>query len=131
MAKAHQQSVLTGGEVEETPTLHRFRHTLARILLQRGVPVADVADLLGDDEETVRQHYARWVPERQARLTNILRDAFNDNHAQSWWPSDNGREIPAPCSITPRSAIWCEFAWPHSPGRCMYCSPVSFQAGCG
>ena len=58
------------------PTPHRFRHTFARILLQRGVPVADVAELIGDTEEKVRRHYARWVPERQARLTNILRDAF-------------------------------------------------------
>jgi integrase/recombinase XerD len=66
------------GKFEETPTPHRFRHTFARILLQRGVPVADVADLLGDDEDTVREHYARWVPERQARLTNILQDAFTD-----------------------------------------------------
>ena len=66
------------GHFEEPPTVHRFRHTFARILLQRGVPVADVADLLGDDEETVRTHYARWVPERQARLTNILKDAFAD-----------------------------------------------------
>src|SRR6185437_15461180 len=66
------------GKFDETPTPHRFRHTFARILLQRGVPVADVADLLGDDEETVRDHYARWVPERQARLTNILQDAFTD-----------------------------------------------------
>jgi hypothetical protein len=40
------------------------------------VPVADVADLLGDDEKTVREHYARWVPERQARLTKILKSAF-------------------------------------------------------
>jgi integrase len=63
---------------EETPTPHRFRHTFARILLQRGVPVSDVADLLGDDEKTVREHYARWVPERQARLTRILKDAFDD-----------------------------------------------------
>ena len=60
----------------EKATPHRFRHTFARILLQRGVPVADVADLLGDDEKTVRAHYARWVPERQARLTKILKDAF-------------------------------------------------------
>ena len=50
------------GRFEEAPTPHRFRHTFARILLQRGVPVSDVADLLGDDEETVRKHYARWVP---------------------------------------------------------------------
>jgi integrase len=66
------------GEFDETPTPHRFRHTFARILLQRGVPVADVADLLGDDEKTVREHYSRWVPERQARLTKILKDAFDD-----------------------------------------------------
>ena len=66
------------GEFDETPTPHRFRHTFARILLQRGVPVADVADLLGDDEKTVREHYSRWVPERQARLTKILMDAFDD-----------------------------------------------------
>ena len=66
------------GQFDEPPTPHRFRHTFARILLQRGVPVADVADLLGDDEETVREHYARWVPERQARLTNVLQDAFTD-----------------------------------------------------
>jgi integrase len=66
------------GKFEEPPTPHRFRHTFARILLQRGVPVADVADLLGDDEDTVREHYARWVPERQARLTRILKDAFDD-----------------------------------------------------
>jgi integrase len=38
------------GKFEETPTPHRFRHTFARVLLQRGVPVSDVADLLGDDE---------------------------------------------------------------------------------
>lgn len=65
------------GTFEERATPHRFRHTFARILLQKGVPVADVADLLGDDEDTVRQHYARWVPERQARLTSILQDAFD------------------------------------------------------
>jgi integrase len=60
----------------ERPTPHRFRHTFARILLEKGVPVVDVADLLGDDEKTVREHYARWVPERQARLTKILKNAF-------------------------------------------------------
>jgi integrase len=65
------------GPFEERATPHRFRHTFARMLLQKGVPVADVADLLGDDETTVREHYARWVPERQARLTKILKEAFH------------------------------------------------------
>ncbi len=70
------------GNFETAPTPHRFRHTFARILLQRGVPVSDVADLMGDDEETVREHYARWVPERQARLSRILKDAFSGHSKQ-------------------------------------------------
>src|ERR1035438_2301536 len=57
-------------------TPHRFRHTFARIILQRGVSVRDVADLLGNSEQMVRKHYAAWIPERQERLTKILRDAF-------------------------------------------------------
>jgi len=63
---------------DEPATPHRFRHTFVRILLEKGVPVADVAELVGDTEEVVRLHYARWVPERQARLTKILKDAFDD-----------------------------------------------------
>jgi integrase/recombinase XerC len=66
------------GEFEQTPTPHRFRHTFARILLEKGVSVADVAELMGDDEETVRISYSAWVPERQNRLTAILRDAFSE-----------------------------------------------------
>jgi integrase len=66
------------GDFEERPTPHRFRHTFVRILLEHGVPLADVAELIGDTEAVVRKHYAKWVPERQARLTNILRDAFDD-----------------------------------------------------
>ena len=66
------------GKFDERPTPHRFRHTFARILLQRGVPVTDVADLMGDDEKTIREHYSRWVAERQARLTKILKEAFED-----------------------------------------------------
>jgi len=73
LAKAFE----VAGSFEEPATPHRFRHTFARMLLEKGVPVADVADLLGDDEKTVREHYARWVPERQARLRRILQDAFD------------------------------------------------------
>ena len=56
------------------PTPHVFRHTFVRLLLQRGVPPRDVAELIGDTEDVVLKHYARWVPERQERLTNILRE---------------------------------------------------------
>lgn len=65
------------GPWAEKPTPHRFRHTFARILLERpNVTVRDVAELLGDTEEMVRRHYASWVVERQDRLTKVLREAF-------------------------------------------------------
>lgn len=60
-----------------TPTPHIFRHTFVRLLLQRGVSPRDVADLIGDTEDVVVKHYARWVPERQERLTNILRNKLS------------------------------------------------------
>jgi integrase len=61
------------------PTPHRFRHTFARILLQKpGVTVRDVAELLGNTEEMVLKRYSAWVPERQARLTKVLKEAFDD-----------------------------------------------------
>lgn len=67
------------GPWKEKPTPHRFRHSFARILLQRpGVTVRDVAELLGNSEQMVRKHYAAWIPERQARLTKILKDAFDE-----------------------------------------------------
>ena len=67
------------GPWKEKPTPHRFRHTFARILLQKpGVTVRDVAELLGDTEDIVLRHYGAWVPERQARLTKVLRDAFEE-----------------------------------------------------
>jgi len=34
----------------------------ARILLERGVTVRDVADLLGNSEQIVRKHYGAWRP---------------------------------------------------------------------
>jgi hypothetical protein len=33
---------------------------------------------MGDTEQVVRASYNRWVPERQAALTAILKDAFKD-----------------------------------------------------
>ena len=66
------------GPWKEPPTPHRFRHTFARILLQKpGVTVRDVAELLGNTEEMILKRYGAWVPERQARLTKILQQAFD------------------------------------------------------
>lgn len=67
------------GPWKEKPTPHRFRHTFARILLQRtNVTVRDVAELLGNTEQMVLKHYSAWVTSRQERLTNILKEAFDD-----------------------------------------------------
>lgn len=49
------------GPFEEKPTPHRFRHTFARILLEMGVPVTDVAELIGDTQRMVNLHYAKWI----------------------------------------------------------------------
>ena len=63
----------------ETPAHpHKFRHTFVRILLEKGVPVSDVAELIGDSEQILRKHYAAWMPGRQDRLTRILQEAFAD-----------------------------------------------------
>jgi len=66
------------GPFDEKPTPHRFRHTFARILLEKGVPVADVAELIGDTEDIVRRYYAKWIKSRQVRLSRILQEAFED-----------------------------------------------------
>lgn len=66
------------GPFEEKPTPHRFRHTFVRILLEKGVPIADVAELVSDTEAIVRKHYSRFVKTRQDRLTKILQDAFEN-----------------------------------------------------
>lgn len=66
------------GPFAETPTPHRLRHTFVRILLEKGIPLPDVAELIGDSEAILKLHYAKWVPERQARLTKILKEAFDD-----------------------------------------------------
>jgi site-specific recombinase XerD len=71
---------LMAGPFDEKPTPHRFRHTFARILLEKGVSVADVAELIGDTERMVTLHYAKWIQTRQDRLTRILQDAFADKH---------------------------------------------------
>ena len=60
------------GPWDARTTPHRFRHTFARILLQNGTSIADVAELMGDTDAIVRKHYAAWVPERQERLDAIM-----------------------------------------------------------
>jgi hypothetical protein len=53
--------------------------------------VDDVAELIGDTPEMVRRHYARWVPERQERLTGILKEAYEQSRKAKW--RDNVKRI--------------------------------------
>jgi len=66
------------GPWDTSPHPHKFRHTFVRILLEKGVPVPDVAELIGDSEQILRKHYAAWIPGRQDRLSRILQEAFAD-----------------------------------------------------
>ena len=56
-----------------TANPHRFRDTLAINLLQKGVPIEDVKDILGHEDVNITlRHYANWVQARQERLTRAL-----------------------------------------------------------
>jgi site-specific recombinase XerD len=70
------------GKFDEKPVPHRLRHTFVRVLLEKGVPIGDVAELIGDTEAILRKHYAKWIGGRQLRLSNILQQAFQDQPRQ-------------------------------------------------
>jgi site-specific recombinase XerD len=64
---------------------HRFRHTLATELLEKGWTYEDVAEVLGNSAAIVRKHYAKWSRGRQERLTKMMHSVFV---AQEWYTSD-------------------------------------------
>jgi integrase/recombinase XerC len=55
---------------------HRYRHTLATRLLERGAALEQVADILGNSPEIVRKHYGKWSKERQANIDRLMIDHF-------------------------------------------------------
>jgi integrase len=64
---------------------HRFRHTLATELLEKGWTYEDVAEVLGNSAAIVRKHYAKWSKGRQDRLTKMMRSVFS---VQPWYTSE-------------------------------------------
>jgi site-specific recombinase XerD len=56
---------------------HRFRHTLATALLEKGWTTEDVADVLGSTPEIIRKHYAQWTVRRQERISNLAQDVWD------------------------------------------------------
>jgi site-specific recombinase XerD len=56
---------------------HRLRDTFVVRLLAKGVSIQDVADAIGDTVAVVEKSYAKWLPERQARLTRVISETFD------------------------------------------------------
>jgi integrase len=56
---------------------HRFRHTLATALLEKGWTTEDVADVLGSTPEIIRKHYAQWTVKRQERILSLAHDVWD------------------------------------------------------
>ena len=61
----------------------RFRDTAAVRWLQAGLPIEDVANLLGNSVRIVERHYSPWVQSRQDRLNERVRAAWDQVRMES------------------------------------------------
>lgn len=52
---------------------HRFRHTFAAELLSKGVPVSEVAAILGNSPRIVEKHYSQWIEQRQKAIDEAVK----------------------------------------------------------
>ena len=52
---------------------HRFRHNFATELLAKGVPVSEVAAVLGNSPKMVEKVYGQWIHGRQAALNESVK----------------------------------------------------------
>lgn len=68
--KAFESAVARAGLVDVTP--HVMRHTAATHMLRRGVPLWQVAGILGDTEATVQRTYGKHVPEALKEAVEVL-----------------------------------------------------------
>lgn len=55
---------------------HRWRHTFATDLLSKGVPVSEVAAILGNSPRIVEKHYSHWIKARQDSLDSRVKEAW-------------------------------------------------------
>jgi integrase len=55
---------------------HRYRHTLATRLLEKGATFEQVADILGNSPDVVRRHYGKWSKGRQANIDRLMMAHF-------------------------------------------------------
>lgn len=52
---------------------HRWRHTFATQLLSKGVPVSEVAAILGNSPRIIEKHYSQWIQARQDSLNAAVK----------------------------------------------------------
>ncbi len=55
---------------------HRWRHTFATQLLSKGVPVSEVAAILGNSPRIIEKHYSQWIQARQESLNAAVRETW-------------------------------------------------------
>jgi site-specific recombinase XerD len=55
---------------------HRYRHTFATDLLSKGVPVSEVAAILGNSARIIERHYAQWIESRQVAIDLAVKKAW-------------------------------------------------------
>ena len=56
---------------------HLFRHTFATWLLEDGVPIEDVAKLMGHTTEAMTRLYSHWIKSRQEGLEAKLKNSWS------------------------------------------------------
>jgi integrase len=62
---------------------HRFRHTLATALLEKGWTTEDVSNVLGSTPEIIRKHYAQWTVQWQERILSLAQDVWSGKFSQA------------------------------------------------
>ena len=61
---------------------HTLRHTFASWLVQKGVPLYTVADLMGHSTLSMTQRYAKLAPDTRTKAVEKLNDVFKSNGEQ-------------------------------------------------
>lgn len=67
---AFRRSCKRAGIVDCSP--HVLRHSAASHMVMAGVPLKEVADMLGDTQATVEKVYAKWSPDYLRRASDAL-----------------------------------------------------------
>jgi integrase len=62
---------------------HRYRHTLASEILERGGSLELAADVLGNTPALIAKHYGKWTTKRQQRVKDILGEVFGTKMVQT------------------------------------------------